>query len=87
MVKLTYGLVAIFFLAVTVFVLLMAGHSFEPHARKEIASIVLKPDNIPIAIMLGIVSFYTIWGVFQAVRNDKLIEKGKKDQVLKDMQR
>jgi hypothetical protein len=46
-----------------------------------------KPDNIPIAFMLLIVSFYTCWGLREAFRNDRLIKKGKKDEVLKDMQR
>lgn len=87
MTKLTYGLVVIFFVAVFVFGALMAVYSFDPHARKEIALIVLKPDNIPIAIMLGIVSFYTVWGVTQAVRNDRLTAEGRKDRILKDMQR
>lgn len=87
MTKLTYALVGIFFAAVAVFVLLMVGHSFDPKARAELSLIVLKPDNIPIAIMLGIVSLYTIWGVLQAIRNDRLVDQGKKDQILKDMQR
>lgn len=87
MTKFTYVLVAVFFAAVAVFTLLLVGFSFDPKARKEITLIVLKPDNIPIAIMLGIVAFYTIWGVTQAVRNDRLTGQGQKDKILKDMQR
>jgi len=85
--RLPYILTGVFFLAVFVFVALMVGHAFDPKARQELTLIVLKPDNIPIAIMLAIVAFYTIWGVMQAVRNDRLIAQGKKDRVLKDMQR
>jgi len=46
-----------------------------------------KPDNIPIAFMLLVVAFYTGWGIKEALRNDRLIKRGKKDEVLKDMQR
>lgn len=49
--------------------------------------ILLKPDNIPIVAMLFIVAFFIGWGLKQGRRNDKLIEKGKRDEILKDMQR
>ncbi len=49
--------------------------------------ILLKPDNIPILAMLFIVAFFIGWGLKQGRRNDKLIEQGKRDQILKDMQR
>ena len=34
-----------------------------------------------------IVAFYIAWGVKEARRNDKLIEEGRRDEILKDMQR
>jgi hypothetical protein len=49
--------------------------------------ILLKPDNIPIVGMLFIVAFFIGWGLKEARRNDKLIEQGKRDEILKDMQR
>jgi len=49
--------------------------------------ILFKPDNIPIVAMLFIVGFFIGWGVKEARRNDKLIEQGKRDEILKDMQR
>ncbi len=49
--------------------------------------IVTKGDNIPIVFMLFIVAFYTWWAFHEAGRNDKLIREGKRDQILKDMQR
>ncbi len=49
--------------------------------------ILLKPDNIPIVGMLFIVAFFIGWGLKQGRRNDKLIEKGKRDEIRKDMQR
>jgi hypothetical protein len=61
--------------------------------RKEASSvenfllILTKPDNVPIAFMLVVVLFFLGWGLKEGRRNDKLIEKGKRDQVLKDMQR
>jgi len=49
-------------------------------------SILFKPDNIPIAGMLLLVFFFT-WVAFrQALRNDRLIEQGREDEILKEMQ-
>jgi hypothetical protein len=50
-------------------------------------SIVSKGDNIPIVAMLFIVAFFVGWAVNEARRNDRLIEQGKRDEILKDMQR
>ncbi len=47
--------------------------------------ILTKPDNIPIVGMLLLVLFFTWIGLRQAFRNDKLIEEGKKDEVLNKM--
>ena len=49
--------------------------------------IVTKGDNIPIVFMLFIVSFFTWWAFHEAGRNDRLTREGKRDQILKDMQR
>ena len=53
----------------------------------NLQSIVTKGDNVPIVAMLFIVAFFLGWGFREARRNDKLIEQGKRDQILKDMQR
>jgi hypothetical protein len=50
-------------------------------------AIVSKGDNIPIVAMLFIVAFFIGWGFSEGRRNDKLIKAGKRDQILKDMQR
>ena len=50
-------------------------------------AIVTKGDNIPIVAMLFIVAFFLGWGLREARRNDKLIDEGKRDEILKDMQR
>jgi hypothetical protein len=49
--------------------------------------IATKPDNVPIVFMLFVVIFFLGWGLREGRRNDKLIKEGKKDQILKDMQR
>ena len=49
--------------------------------------IVSKGDNIPIVAMLFIVAFFLGWGIHEARRNDRLIEQGRRDEILKDMQR
>ena len=40
-----------------------------------------------IVAMLFIVAFFLGWGLREARRNDRLIEQGKRDEILKDMQR
>jgi len=55
-------------------------------AIRQFLDILLKPDNIPIAGMLVLVLFFT-WVAFrQALRNDRLMEQGRHDEVLKEMQ-
>ena len=53
----------------------------------QFLDILLKPDNIPIAGMLVLVFFFTWVGLTQARRNDQLIEQGRSDEVLKEMQK
>ena len=55
-------------------------------ALRQFLSNLFKPDNIPIAGMLLLVFFFT-WVAFrQALRNDRLIEQGREDEILKEMQ-
>ena len=56
-------------------------------AVRQFLHILLQPDNIPIAGMLLLVLFFTWVGFRQALRNDRLIEQGREDEVLKEMQR
>ena len=53
----------------------------------QFLEILVKPDNIPIVGMLFLVLFFTWVGLKQALRNDRLIEQGRQDEVLKEMQR
>jgi len=57
----------------------------EPSGWQNFLEIVTKPDNIPILGMLLLVLFLTWIGIRQAFRNDKLIEEGKKDEILDEM--
>lgn len=55
-------------------------------ALHQFLEILLKPDNIPIAGMLILVLFFT-WVAFrQALRNDRLAEQKREDEILKEMQ-
>ncbi|HEX9880796.1 MAG TPA: hypothetical protein VGB25_11420 [Candidatus Binatia bacterium] len=56
-----------------------------PSGLHNFLQIVTKPDNIPIVGLLILVVFFTWLGLKQAFRNDKLIEEGKKDDILNKM--
>jgi hypothetical protein len=53
----------------------------------QFVEILLKPDNIPIAGMLVLVMFFTWIGLKQALLNDRLIDEGREDEILKHMQK
>ena len=55
-------------------------------AWQQFLDILLKPDNIPIAGMLVLVLFFTWVALRQALRNDRLIEQGREDEILREMQ-
>jgi hypothetical protein len=55
-------------------------------AWQQFLEILFKPDNIPIAGMLVLVLFFTWVALKQALRNDRLIEEGRQDEVLREMQ-
>lgn len=57
----------------------------EPTGLQSFLEILTKPDNIPIAGMLLLVLFFSWIGLRQALRNDRLIEEGKKEEILKEM--
>ncbi len=47
--------------------------------------IVTKPDNIPIVGMLILVLFFTWVGLRQAMKNDKLMDEGREDEIADTM--
>ena len=52
---------------------------------EQFLEVLLKPDNIPIVGMLVLVLFFTWLGFKQALRNDRLEEQGRADEILKEM--
>ena len=52
----------------------------------QFVEILFKPDNIPIVGMLILVLFFTWLGFKQALRNDRLVEQGRENEILKEMQ-
>ena len=56
-------------------------------ALGQFLDILLKPDNIPIAGMLVLVLFFTWVGFREALKNDRLEEQGREDEILKEMQK
>ncbi len=57
----------------------------EPTGWQSFLEIVTKPDNIPIVGMLLLVLFFTWVGLRQALKNDRLTEEGKKDEIINKM--
>ena len=53
----------------------------------QFIDILVKPDNIPIVFMMVLVMFFTWLGFKQALRNDRLAEQGREDEILKEIQR
>lgn len=47
--------------------------------------IATKPDNIPIAAMLGLLAFLSWVAIRQMIAHDKLIKAGKKEKVYDEM--
>ena len=58
----------------------------EMSAWDQFVSIIGKPDNMPVAGALLLVGFFTWVAMRQALRNDRLIRDGRKDDILDDMQ-
>lgn len=59
----------------------------ESTALGQFVSIMLQPDNIPIVGMLVLVFFFTYLALREARKHDELIAQGKRDEVLKEMQK
>lgn len=56
-------------------------------ALDQFLHILLLPDNIPIAGMLVLVLFFTWVGFKEALKNDRLSEQGREDEILREMQK
>lgn len=60
--------------------------SMEKSGLGQFLQIMLKPDNIPIVGLMVLVFFFTWLAFREARKNDQLIEEGRADEVLKEMQ-
>lgn len=59
----------------------------EESAFRQFLSIMIQPDNIPIVGMMFLVLFFTYLAFREARKNDQLIAEGKREDVLKEMQK
>lgn len=57
----------------------------EPSGWQNFLEILTKPDNIPIVGLLLLVIFFSWLGLREAFKNDKILEQGEKDELLKEM--
>jgi hypothetical protein len=58
----------------------------EKSGLDQFLEIMLKPDNIPIVGLMLLVFFFTWIAFREARKNDQLIEEGRRDEILKEMQ-
>ena len=58
----------------------------EKSGLDQLLTIMLKPDNIPIVGLMVLVFFFTWLAFREARKNDQLIEEGRADEILKEMQ-
>ena len=59
----------------------------ETSALRQFLEIMVLPDNIPIVGMMFLVFFFTYLGLREARKHDQLIAEGRRDEVLKEMQK
>lgn len=59
----------------------------EKTGLDQFLEIMLKPDNIPIVGLMVLVWFFTWISFREARKNDQLIEEGRADEILKEMQK
>ena len=52
----------------------------------QFVEIMLKPDNIPILGLMFLVLYFTWLAFREARKNDQLIDEGRRDEILKEMQ-
>lgn len=60
--------------------------SHQMTAWESFVDIISKPDNMPVAGALATVVLFTWVAMRQARRNDVLIQEGRKDDILSEMQ-
>jgi hypothetical protein len=63
-----------------------APKRMEKTGFEQFLEIMLKPDNIPIVGLMFLIFFFSWLAFREARKNDQLIEEGRKDEILKEMQ-
>lgn len=63
----------------------MHGEAVSP--LEQFITIMFLPDNIPIIGMMFLVFWFTYLGFREGRKNDQLIEEGRPEEVLKEMQK
>jgi hypothetical protein len=53
---------------------------------ENLGLILSKPDNVPILIMIVMFSFFTYMALRDGFKNDRLVKKGRKQDILMTMQ-
>lgn len=61
-------------------------HSSSSSPWIQFFEMLMRPDNIPIIGMLGLVFYFTYLGLKQARENDELIAQGREDEIIRRMQ-
>ena len=56
-------------------------------AWESFLAIISKPDNMPVAGALLAVILFSVVAFRQALKNDRLISEGRKDEILSEMQK
>lgn len=56
-------------------------------ALGQFLQIMVLPDNIPIVGMLVLLMFFTYMAFREARKNDDLVNKGREEDILKEMQK
>ncbi|HYD50740.1 MAG TPA: hypothetical protein VEB21_20455 [Terriglobales bacterium] len=62
-------------------------HETPTSPLDQFLTIMFLPDNIPIIGMMFLVFWFTYLGFREARKNDQLIDQGRRDEVLKEMQK
>ena len=75
-----YDIIPLWSLIITV-VLIVVGFLISPTFRKIISI----PDNVPIAIMLLVVEYFTWLAFKQADRSDEYTRQGQREKIYEDM--
>ena len=53
----------------------------------QFLEIILKPDKIPIVGLMFLIFYFTWLAFREARKNDQLIEEGRADEILREMQK